>query len=76
MRDRYDEARAVLLKMHSEEEALAELVQINAQMQIDKSLPNSYWTMFKKPSYRKRALLAMGTTASIQFSGILVINST
>jgi hypothetical protein len=76
MRDRYDEAKKVLLRMHSEDEALIELAQINAQMQLDRALPNSYWIMFKKPSYRKRSLLAMGTTAAIQFSGILVINST
>ncbi|MCJ1366035.1 hypothetical protein MMC16_005160 [Acarospora aff. strigata] len=31
--------------------------------------------MFKKPSYRKRTLLAVATTCSIQFSGILVINN-
>lgn len=75
MNDRYDQARNNLLKMHSPEEAAVELAQINAQMQIDRHLPNSYWIMFKKPSYRKRSLLAMGTSGAIQFSGILVINS-
>lgn len=75
MNDRYEQARTTLLKMHSPEEAAVELAQINAQMQIDRHLPNSYWVMFKKPSYRKRSLLAIGTSGSIQFSGILVINS-
>lgn len=75
MNDRYDQARNNLLKMHSPEEAAIELAQINAQMQIDRHLPNSYWIMFKKASYRKRSLLAIGTTGAIQFSGILVINS-
>lgn len=75
MNDRYDQARTTLLKIHSPEEAAVELAQINAQMQIDRHLPNSYWVMFKKPSYRKRSLLAIGTSGSIQFSGILVINS-
>lgn len=75
MNDRYDQARNNLLKMHSPEEAAVELAQINAQMQIDRHLPNSYWAMFKRPSYRKRSLLAIATTGGIQFSGILVINS-
>ena len=75
MNDRYEQARTTLLKIHNPEEAAVELAQINAQMQIDRNLPNSYWVMFKKPSYRKRSLLAIGTSGSIQFSGILVINS-
>lgn len=75
MNDRYEQARTTLLKIHNPEEAAVELAQINAQMQIDRHLPNSYWVMFKKPSYRKRSLLAIGTSGSIQFSGILVINS-
>lgn len=76
MKDRYEDAKQTLLKVHSPEEAAVELVQINRQMMIDRQLPNSYWIMFKKPSYRKRSLLALGTTMTIQFSGILVINST
>lgn len=76
MNDRYEEAKRNLLRMHSSTEAMAELAQINGQMLIDRQLPNSYWIMFKKPSYRKRSLLALGTTCTIQFSGILVINST
>ncbi len=75
MNDRYDEAQRNLLKLHTPEEAAVELAQIHAQMQIDRTLRNSYWIMFKKPSYRKRTLLAIGTTCSIQFSGILVINN-
>jgi len=75
MNDRYEEAQKNLLKLHTPEEAAVEIAQINAQMQIDRTLPSSYWHMFKKPSYRKRSLLAIGTTCSIQFSGILVINS-
>jgi hypothetical protein len=31
--------------------------------------------MFKKPSYRRRAWLAIGTTGIIQCSGVLVINN-
>lgn len=56
------------------EEAELELQQIAAQMQIDRTLPSSYWTMFKKRSYRKRTLLCLGTTCGIQSSCILAIN--
>ena len=75
MNDRYEEAKRILLQLHTPEEAEVELAQISNQMQIDRTLPNSYWIMFKKPSYRKRSLLGIGTTCAIQFSGILVINS-
>lgn len=75
MRDRYEEAEKELNKLHTPEEAAIELRQIHNQMQIDRTLPSSYWSMFKKPSYRKRTLLALGTTCGIQFSGILVINN-
>jgi len=72
---RHEEARQNLLKLHTPEEAEIEIVQIQAQMDIDKTLNSSWWTIATKPSYRKRALLAIGTTAGIQFSGILVINN-
>jgi hypothetical protein len=68
---RYEEARRNLLKLHTPEEAAIEIVQIQAQMEIDRTLRSSYWAMFTKPSYRKRTLIGMATTASIQFSGIL-----
>ncbi|TKA74687.1 hypothetical protein B0A49_04268 [Cryomyces minteri] len=75
MKDRFDEAEATLNKLHAPEEAAIELVQIRNQMQIERVLPTSYWAMFARPSYRKRSFLALGTTCSIQFSGILVINN-
>jgi hypothetical protein len=76
MRDRLDDARQVLLRLHEPREAEIEMQQIQAQIQIDRTLPSDWYTMlWKKPSYRKRSLLSFGTTASIQLSGILVINS-
>jgi hypothetical protein len=75
MNDRYEEARKVILRSHSEEEAKVELVQIQAQMQIDRTLDRSYLHIFRKPSYRKRALLAIGTCCMANGSGVLVINS-
>ncbi|KAK3316751.1 MFS transporter [Apodospora peruviana] len=75
MKDRIEDARAVLRKLHEPDEAEVEMRQIQAQISIDRTLPNGWMVMlFKKPSYRKRSMLGFGTTASIQFSGILVIN--
>jgi len=42
---------------------------------IYRTLGSSWVHLFKKPSYRKRAFLALGTTAIIQCSGVLVINN-
>ena len=75
MNDRYEDARKILLKLHNPEEAAQELLEIDAQMRIDKTLDTSYWNMLRKPSYRKRLLLTMCTTGFNQFSGILVITS-
>ncbi|RFU26560.1 hypothetical protein B7463_g9775, partial [Scytalidium lignicola] len=75
MNDRYEEARKVLLRSHSDEEATVELAHIQAQMAIDKTLDRSYLHMFKKPSYRKRSLLAIGTCCMANCSRILVINN-
>lgn len=82
MNDRVDEAKAILQRLHStskdgteDEYALAEFYQIQKQVVIDRTLGSSWMHMFKKPSYRKRALLAIGTTGIIQCSGVLVINS-
>lgn len=82
MNDRVDEAKAILQRLHStskdgsdDEYALAEFYQIQKQVVIDRTLGSSWVHMFKKPSYRKRALLAIGTTGIIQCSGVLVINN-
>lgn len=76
MKDRHDEARKILHRLHSPEEADVEYVQIDAQMRIDKTLDTSYLNMIMKPSYRKRLWLTLACTGFNQFSGILVITST
>jgi hypothetical protein len=81
MQDRVEEAQAILFKLHSnpndpdDEFAQAEFYQIRKQIAIDRALGSSWMHMIKKPSYRKRCLLAIGTTGIIQCSGVLVINS-
>ncbi|KAF2710650.1 MFS transporter [Pleomassaria siparia CBS 279.74] len=81
MKDRIDEARTILDRLHSDpsdpenEYARSEFYQIQRQIAIDRTLDSSWITLFRRPSYRKRALLAMGTTFFIQCSGVLVINN-
>ena len=80
MNDRYEEAKKVLERIHSQSEdgrnrAHAELSQIQQQVAIDRKLDSSWIHLFRKPSYRKRALLGMATTGIVGCSGVLVINS-
>lgn len=75
MKGRADEAKKALDRLHTPEEAVLEFEQICKQLEVDRTLPSSYWSMLTKKSYRKRTLLALGTTCGIQFSGILVINN-
>lgn len=81
MKDRVDEARVILDRLHSDpsdpdnEYARSEFYQIQKQIMIDRTLDSSWITMFKRPSYRKRAFYAIGTTFFIQCSGVLVINN-
>lgn len=81
MQGRDAEAEAVLLKLHSDpsdpnnEAARAEFYQIQKQIAIDKTLGNTWMHIWRKPSYRKRAFLAVGVTGIVQLSGVLVINN-
>jgi MFS family permease len=81
MNDRIEEAHVILQKLHSDPSdpadtyARKEFYQIQKQLMIDRTLGSSWVHLFKKPSYRKRAFFALGTTAIIQCSGVLVINN-
>ncbi|KAF2677245.1 MFS transporter [Lentithecium fluviatile CBS 122367] len=81
MKDRMDEARVILDRLHSnpsdpnKEYARSEFYQIRKQIALDRTLDGTWVGRFRKTSYRKRAFLAMGTTFFIQCSGVLVINN-
>ncbi|KAK3065559.1 hypothetical protein LTS18_000036 [Coniosporium uncinatum] len=81
MNDRIEEAKRVLDRLHADPSdpdnsySRRELYQIQKQIAIDRTLPSSWYQLFKKPSYRKRAFYAMGTTFIVQCSGVLVINN-
>lgn len=78
MQGRDAEAEAILHKLHADpsdpdhQAAQAEFYQIQRQIAIDKTLGNTWMHIIKKPSYRKRALLAIGTTGIIQLSGVCI----
>ncbi|OAL33749.1 hypothetical protein AYO20_06925 [Fonsecaea nubica] len=80
-KDRHEEARAVLERLHRGKDpadvsfAHAELYQIQKQTAIDRTLQASWAAMFKRPSYRKRCFYAMGYIVITQCIGELVINN-
>ena len=82
MQGRDAEAERILVKLHRDARdpdnsvAAAEFYQIQKQMEIDRTLGATWMHIIKKPSYRKRAFLAIGTCGIVQCSGVLVINST
>ena len=81
MKGRDAEAERILIRLHSDPSdpdhavAGAEFYQIQRQIEIDRTLGSSWMHIIKKPSYRKRALLAIGTCGIVQCYGVLVINS-
>ncbi|KAI5366805.1 hypothetical protein CUC08_Gglean010066 [Alternaria sp. MG1] len=81
MKDRIDEARVILDRLHGDpadpdnDYARSEFYQISKQIAIDRTLGSSWVTIFRKPSYRKRAFYTLGLTFFCQCSGVLVINN-
>lgn len=80
MKDRIDEARVILDRLHGDpadpdnEYAWLEFCQISKHIAIDRTLGSSCVTVFRKTSYRKRAYYTLGLTFFCQCSGVLVIN--
>lgn len=80
---RYDEALNVLRKLHNRPEdpsetlAKEEFYQIRMQIELEHAsgLDKSWFTLFKKPSYRKRLLLGFATQFIAQSTGVLVVNN-
>lgn len=81
MKGREEEAEKVLKRVHKNptdpdgDFARAEFYQIREQIALDSRLDNSWCRIFTKPSYRKRAGLAMLTMFTTQTSGVLLITS-
>ena len=81
MKDRGEEAKAILLRLHDDSTdphhtfARGEYIQIQKQLALERMLDDSWMHIFRKPSLRKRLWLTVGTTGFIQCSGVLVINN-
>lgn len=87
MNERRDEAWAVTQKLHgspSEADshgsqfAREEFYQMSHQIAADKitAANENLWTLFKKPSYRRRMLVAFLTMFGCESTAILVVYST
>jgi len=80
-KERADEAWTIVKRLHanpndtSDRFAETEFYQMRKQIEIDRTYKTSYYEIFRRPSYRKRALITMFMTYSLMSSGVLVINS-
>jgi hypothetical protein len=80
-KQRSDEAWEIVKRLHanpndaSDEFAEIEFRQMSKQIELDRTYKTSYYEIFTRPSYRKRALITMFMTYSLMSSGVLVINS-
>lgn len=78
---RNDKARKIVFDIHAikgdpeNDYARGEFFQMEKQAEIDKTLNASWAEMFRKPSYRKRVILAIGFAFFSQCAGSLVINN-
>jgi MFS family permease len=81
MVNRTEEARKVIMDLHhikgdeDESYARAEFYQMQKQTQFDLTLNPSWWEMFRRPSYRKRTILACAFAFIGQSTAVLVINN-
>ena len=80
MKGRYDEARAVLKRIHGslhQDNTFfeREFHQIKAQIELDKEEKLGIKDIFTKPSYRKRVLLVMNFFAFQQLTGIIPLQN-
>lgn len=78
-KDRGDEAWEIVRSLHSlhgdESFARREFQQMQSQIAFDRAQRTGWIGMLKRPSYRKRALMAFFLVFTIVCSGILVIGS-
>jgi len=81
-KDRIDEALQIVRRLHANPDdaddhfADVEFYQIRKQVESDWRNKTGYQEIFKRKSYRKRAMISMFLTFSLMSSGVLVINST
>lgn len=81
LKGRKEEARKIVFTLHGmkddpeQEFARGEFFQMEKQAEVDVVLNASWAEMFRRPSYRKRTMLAVGFAFFSQCAGSLVINN-
>lgn len=79
MKGREEEAEKVVRQFHSVADDTehqfvdTEMFQMRKQIELDRTLPSSWMDIFKRPSYRKRLVMAIYLTFSIQATGSQVM---
>ncbi|KIX03849.1 uncharacterized protein Z518_07402 [Rhinocladiella mackenziei CBS 650.93] len=81
MKDHADKAWDIVRDLHHSRDdkdhdfARREFYQIRKQIELDRTLENSWYHMLLKPSYRKRSLLAIGYAFLGESTAVLVITN-
>ncbi|KAF2404022.1 MFS general substrate transporter [Trichodelitschia bisporula] len=81
LQGRTDKARDIVMRLHTvpgdvdQEFARSEFYQMQKQCELDRTLNPSWAEMFRRPSYRKRVILACGFAFIGQSTAVLVINN-
>lgn len=79
MQDRFEDAEKIVEKLHrgraQTDAARTEFALMRAQVEQDKTMDSSCKVLFTRPSYRKRAIIAMLIGILGQASGVTVINN-
>ncbi len=79
MQDRFEDAEKIVERLHKgraeADSGRIELALMRLQAEQDKTMDSSWKGMFTRPSYRKRAIIAMLIGILGQASGVTVINN-
>jgi hypothetical protein len=80
MQGRIEEARAITMRLHKlksdphNDFARAEFYQMSKQAEVDRKLDPGWLELLRRPSYRKRCILAMTFAFIGQSTGVLVVS--
>ena len=81
MKGRKEEAKAIVFRLHRVKDnpddsfPLSEYHQMAAQAEVDRKAEPGWIELFRRPTYRKRCMLAMGFAFIGQSAGVLVLNN-
>lgn len=81
MQGKIEEAKKVVLRLHKvkgdpdNEFAESEFYQMSKQAELDRKMDPGWLELFRRPSYRRRCILAMAFAFLGQSTGVLVLNN-